>query len=132
MTGSGFNKTLSVISTEDWTWELLTVDLGDGTARGVALSPTGDRVAVGVMDGFVRVFEVKTGTLLDIIPLGKAAALHWLDDSRIAAGTRDGLWTVLTLSLDDLQQLAREQLAREFTPNECALYRIDSCPTPGG
>jgi len=125
--GSGSSKTLSVVSTEDWTIQDLTADLGEGVARGIAVSPSGDRVAVGVMDGFVRIFDLETGLLVDIVPLDSAVALDWLDDFHIAVGTRDGLWTVLTLDAAELVELARDEVRRDFTVNECALYHIESC-----
>ncbi len=124
----GFDSTLSILHPDDdWSFEVLTVDLGNGTPRGVALSPTGDRVAVGAQDGFLRIFEVESGELLDEIEIGEVTGAYWIDDSHVGVGTRDGLWTSLTLDPEELVALARAAVQREFTPNECALYRLEVC-----
>ncbi len=120
-------KALSIVSTETWTVEDLNPDLGEGSAQGFALSPTGDRVAVGVSDGHVRVFEVATGRLLDTVPLGSSSgyAIHWLNGSHLIVGSDEGEWVVLTLDVDELAAQARDRVKRDFTPNECSLYRLD-------
>jgi WD40 repeat protein len=120
-------KTLAVISTETWDVDILTPDLGGGSALGMALSPAGDRVAVGTTDDHLRVFEMRSGRLLDAIPLGSfsAAAVVWLYESHIAAGGSGGEWVVFTLDTDELAASARARVKRSFTPNECSLYRLD-------
>ena len=70
------------------------------------------------------------GSEVERIPLGDDSGDgYWIDDDSIAIGTFGGLWTNIDIGLDNLLDLARSQLLRSFTPDECALYRIDPCPT---
>jgi hypothetical protein len=73
------------------------------------------------------VFEMRSGRLLDAIPLESfaAEAVVWLDESHIAAGGSGGEWVVFTLDTEELAASARARVKRSFTPNECSLYRLD-------
>ena len=52
------------------------------------------------------------------------------DEDHIAVGTgQTGMWTVLTLDINEALARAAGQLTRGFTDEECRVYRIDPCPT---
>ena len=69
-------------------------------------------------------------------------ALHWaLQAARVAYPAADapvetrvgprGLTGIYRLPLDSLVSAAREHVTRTFTPDECARYEIDPCPSDG-
>lgn len=111
------------------TWEpISTFDTGT-TTRGHAISPDDTMLMTASSDGYVRVWDMRAGEELARIPVPNPSDGHWLDDTHIAVGTTTGLWTTLTLDLDELTDLALSRLSRSFTPEECAIYKIDPCPT---
>jgi WD40 repeat protein len=99
-----------------------------GFARGLASSPSGDRVAVGSTDGAVRIFSID-GELLHLIPLPNPSDAYWLDDLHLVVGTANGPWTTITLDPNELADVARERLRRSFTSTECEFFDVDPCPT---
>ncbi|MDH3308035.1 MAG: hypothetical protein OEO77_11020, partial [Acidimicrobiia bacterium] len=103
---------------------------GTGRVRGLAFSPDGSLFMTSATDGFVRIWEVSSGTEIERIPLGgDSGDGYWIDDDTIAIGTFEGVWTNLDIGLDSLLDLARSSLLRSFTEQECLTYRIDPCPT---
>ena len=66
------------------------------------------------------------------MPFGLVSDIHWIDDSTIVIGNRDGsLWARVSLDTAALVERAREAVAgRPLTAQECTTYRIDPCPTP--
>jgi len=117
------------VETGTWTTRLLS-ETAEGTIRGLAISPSQDRVAVSAADGFVRILDTDTGVLLDLIPFDGVSDGHWLDSSHLVVGTgASGIWSILTIGTDQLVDQAVTQLTRGLTNEECVNYRIDSCPT---
>ena len=103
---------------------------GEGRVRGLAFSPDGALFMTSATDGFVRIWDVASGTEIERIPLAEDSGDgYWIDDDTIAIGTFNGLWTNIDIWLDSLLDLARSQLLRSFTADECAIYRIEPCPT---
>jgi hypothetical protein len=125
--GWAFGTDTSLLDTTDWSVQPFTEDLGEGLVRDAGFSPSADLVALGIQGGPMRVFTVPDGELVARIPIDNVVSIHWVDDLHIAVGTRDGLWTVVTLDIDELQDLAGAQLVRDFSPDECRTYRIESC-----
>ncbi|HKX74953.1 MAG TPA: WD40 repeat domain-containing protein, partial [Acidimicrobiia bacterium] len=96
--------------------------------RGHAISPDGSMLMTASSDGYVRVWDMGSGEELARIPVPDPSDGHWLDDTHIVVGNTQGLWTTLTLDLDELIDLAVSRLTRSFTPEECEVYRINPCP----
>lgn len=115
---------------ESAAWEERATVGGDGTrVRGLEFSPDGSKLMTATTDNFVRVWDTTDGSELARIPLTGPSDGHWLDESHIVVGTSEGLWTTLTLNVEELRQLAASRLTRGFTTEECNDYRIDPCPT---
>jgi WD40 repeat protein len=109
-------------------WHLLhTLSGYEGRVRGIEFSPEGSRLMTGTTDGFVRVWDLAAGVEIARIPLDGASDGHWLDDQHILVGTSTGVWTIITLDVEEMMELARQRLTRDFTSDECALYRIERC-----
>lgn len=109
-------------------WEAIT-SFVPGASRGVAFSPDGSKILTAQNDGYVRIWDTRGGTELLRIPLPGASDGYWLDETHIVIGAATGLWTTVTLDLEELKDLAVSRLTRSFTPEECEVYRIDPCPT---
>jgi WD40 repeat protein len=129
------NGDLAVIY--EWDQELTVYDTGSweavtsfvpGPSRGVAFSPDGSKLLTAQTDGYVRVWDTRAGTELFRIPLPGASDGYWLDETHIVIGSATGLWTTITLDLEELKDLAVSRLTRGFTADECETYRIDPCP----
>jgi WD40 repeat protein len=108
------------------TWLPITAIIPGGN-RGIALSPDGSKILIAQNDGYVRIWETSAGTELSRIPLLGASDGYWLDEAHIVVGTATGLWTTITLDLEELKDLAASRLTRGFTAEECETYRIDPC-----
>jgi WD40 repeat protein len=99
-----------------------------GPSRGLAFSPDGSKLMTAQSDGYVRIWDTRAGTELFRIPLPGASDGYWLDETHLVLGTTTGLWTTVTLDLEELKDLAVSRLTRGFTAEECETYRIDPCP----
>ena len=109
------------------TWQP-TTSFFPGTNRGISFSPDGSKILTAQTDGYVRIWDTHAGTELFRIPLPGASDGVWLDEAHIVIGSATGLWTTITLDLDELKDLAASRLTRGFTAEECETYRIDPCP----
>ena len=96
--------------------------------RGLALSPDGSRLLTGEVDNYARVFDTRTGAELARIPLPSPSDGYWRDENHVVVGNTEGLWTTLTLDVDELVDLALSRLTRGFSVEECEVYLIDPCP----
>jgi len=106
-----------------------------GTAvTDVAFSPDGTRIAAGSQDGTVRLFDAATG--------GELLVLRGRDTVGYVAFSSDGSmlissgeWDVVrvwALDLDDLLEIARDEVTRSLTDAECRQYlHVDTCPPAG-
>jgi hypothetical protein len=120
-----WDKELTVYDTASW--EVVT-SFTPGPSRGVAFSPDGSKLLTAQTDGYVRIWDTRAGTELFRIPLPGASDGYWLDETHIVIGAATGLWTTITLDLEELKDLAVSRLTRGFTAEECETYRIDPCP----
>jgi WD40 repeat protein len=120
-----WDKELTVYDTASW--EAVT-SFVPGPSRGVAFSPDGSKIMTAQTDGYVRIWDTRAGTELFRIPLPGASDGYWLDETHIVVGAATGLWTTITLDLEELKDLAVSRLTRGFTAEECQTYRIDPCP----
>ena len=118
-----------VIIAETSTWEIVsTIQAHTGRIRGLAFSADASMLMTGATDGTVAVWDTETLVELARIPLEGASDGHFIDDEHVVVGTSEGLWTVLTLDLNELIGLSIDRLTRGFTPEECDRYAINPCP----
>ena len=96
-----------------------------GRVQDVAFSPDGDRIATAGEDGAVAVFDAGTGQrqlLLrahDFLVSGLAFSP---DGRRLVSAAPDGVVRVWALDLDELIEIARGEVKRELTDDECRQY----------
>ena len=117
---------VTVIDTSSW--EIVTsFQAHDARVRGLAFSESGDMLMTGATDGYVKVWEIPEGQEHARIPLTGASDGHWLDDQHLVVGTSEGLWTTITLDLNELKELAESRLTRVLSETDCAVYRVEGC-----
>jgi WD40 repeat protein/DNA-binding SARP family transcriptional activator len=98
----------------------------------LAFSPDGSLVATGHADGAVRLFDGDTGRQRWTLP-GNACAVDDLsfspDGTKLASTSScDGV-RVWALDIDDLLEIARQNVTRSLTDEECLQYlHMDQCP----
>ena len=112
---------------ETGNWQPIT-SFAPGHSRGISFSPDGSKILTAQQDGYVRIWDTHSGNELFRIPLPGASGGVWLDETHIIIGSATGLWTTITLDLEELKDLAVSRLTRGFTAEECETYRIDPCP----
>lgn len=104
----------------------------DGHTVSAALGPGRTRIATGSSDGFVRVWDAETGELLHEVPFDGVAVhgVAFIDDFHLAVTPADGNLLIVTTDPDELLDLVRSSLTREFRPTECERFNFgDDCPS---
>jgi DNA-binding SARP family transcriptional activator/WD40 repeat protein len=104
----------------------------DGSIKAMALHEDGSYAATGSSDGFVRVWDTATGSLVHEIPFGdtQVQGVAFVDDQRLAVTLEEGNLLIVTTDVDELLDLVRSTLTRGFTATECAKFGFDdNCPT---
>lgn len=109
-------------------------DAHDGGINDLAINAEGTLLASAGVDGFVRVWDIETRTVVHQIPIsnvGGVGGVAFLESGEhIAASNQaDGELRIVALDTGELLDIARTRLTRTFTETECATYRIDPCPT---
>jgi WD40 repeat protein len=117
---------VTVIDTESW--QSTSIDLEIGAVRGVGISPSSDRVALGDENG-LHIVNLETQQMEQSVPLPSVSDIHWFDEESVLVGGTGGIWVRVDLAVEKLVSLATESLTRGFTPDECDTYRIAPCPT---
>jgi len=103
-----------------------------GAVLAVASSSDNIHIASASQDGTVKVWDALTGEGLQTLS-GASGAVNSIafspDGKRIAAASTDGTVHVYTLDVDELLNLARSRVSRNFTPEECNRYfQAETCP----
>jgi WD40 repeat protein len=107
----------------------------------IALSPDGSSLAVMAKDGLVRVYGANSGEVMVTLPsrsqvdpgfgtcFSQSMAFN-PDGSRLATQGCDGV-RVWVVDVDDLLAIARAEVTRSLSPDECRRYlHADPCPPP--
>ena len=98
----------------------------------IAYTPDGKHLITGGFSGHVRVWDAENGQRSFILASLPNAVLDVAisDDGRyLATGSEDGIVRVFLLDLNELIDLAKTRVTRDFTQEECQQYlHLDSCP----
>jgi WD40 repeat protein len=117
----GFVNVYDVASGE----RLLRFPSSEGPVDGVAYSPDGTTIATGGDDGTVRLFDAENGTQLLLLP-GHRYLVTGIgfspDGTRLVSASPDGVVRVWALDLDELIRIAKTQVTRELSDDECRQY----------
>jgi WD40 repeat protein len=102
-----------------------------GGVYSLAFAPDGSVVAVGADDDIVRLYDATTGELLSALR-GHRCTVGGLsfspDGSLLASTACDGV-RVWALDIDRLLDVARANVTRSLTADECRTYlHLDACP----
>lgn len=112
-------------------------DAHNGGINQLDISRDGTLVASAGLDGFVRVWDIATRTLVHQIPVANDGSalggVAFMDDGGRLSVTSQGTGEVhlVTTDVEELLDIARSRVTRSFTATECDTYRIDSCGTGG-
>ena len=97
----------------------------------LAFSTDGSRVATASADGTVRLWDPVTGQQLLVLRghIGVATSVSFSPDgSKLASTSADGSVRISAIELDDLITIAKGELTRSLTDEECQHYlHIDRC-----
>jgi WD40 repeat protein/class 3 adenylate cyclase len=88
-------------------------------------SPDGSRLAIGADDATIRLFDVDNGEQ-QLVLRGHDRLVSGIafspDGTRLASVGPDGLVRVWTLDLDELMRIAKAEVTRDLTDDECRQY----------
>jgi WD40 repeat protein len=111
---------------------VVTLPAHSGGPWDIVFSPDGSRIATAGADGTVRLFDATSGE--EILTLqGHDSSVARLAFSphgtMLASKSLDGTVRVWALDLDDLLEIALQQVTRSLTDEECRQYlHLEACP----
>ena len=129
--GADTDGKLRVIDAAAWV-ELAPIAAHQDRALDVAVNSAGTLIASAGADGYVRVWNVEDRSLFTEIgfDVDEIANVEFIDDTHLFVTAGFGNEAiVITLDPDELLMIARDRIVRTFTPEECARFEIDPCPT---
>jgi WD40 repeat protein/DNA-binding SARP family transcriptional activator len=102
-----------------------------GGATDLAFAPDGSRVAVGNADGTVRLFAADTGAQ-QLVLRGSGCAVSEVafspDGTKLGSASPCDGARIWALDIDDLLEIARQEVTRPLTDEECRQYlHVDRC-----
>ena len=127
------DTTLGIVTVDAETWELVGEPLPGhtGGSRAIDVSSDGSLVVSGSSDGVVRVSDLATGELIQAFSIGNTTitVAEFIDEQHLLVMGQEGPALVMTIDVAELIEIASSQVTRAPTPDECATYHIDPCPT---
>lgn len=125
---------LAIYEIEDLTVVRTMPNLHESFIRHVALSEDGTMVATAGRDGFAKVWDIESGTLLHEIHASeddRVQAVAFADeDDHLLVSVAGGPLAIYSLNIDELLAIAGDRLVRGFNETECDVYFPDlPCPT---
>ncbi len=103
---------------------------GDGTDY-VTFDPDGTTIAASLEDSTVRLYDAQTYEQ-QLVLRGDIGSSPWIDfspdGSMLVSGDGYGVMKVWALDIDDLLEIARREVTRSLTDEECRQYlHVDRC-----
>lgn len=122
-----------VVRFDTSTWEYVGEPFSSrgGMLRDIDVSRDGSMIATADFDGFVDIWDSRTGDLIQTIPVGdtRVSVSSFLEEQHLLVIPVDRPAMVVTIDVSELIDIARSQVTRSFTEGECTTYHIDPCPT---
>jgi len=111
--------------------DVLTLKGHSGAVNSVTFSGDGKLIATASVDGTAKIWDAMTGAILLTLPVdshGAGDVAFSPDGNRLAVGGVSGIYNFI-LPIDDVAELAKSQLTRSLTDEECKQYlHVSSCP----
>jgi len=113
-------------------WDAETGDLIVSVPFGgedIAFSPDGSRFATGGDDGVIQLFDASGEQLVALHGHDAVGNLVFSPDGTMLASEGDGIVRIWALEIADLLEIARAELTRTLTDEECRQYlHVETCP----
>ena len=110
---------------------LRTLPSSQAVPNDLAFSADGSRLAEADSDGTIRVFDASSGEqLLVLRGQDTVDQVAFSPDGSMLATQGDGVVRIWALDIDDLLEIARGEVMRALTDEECDQYlHVDACPS---